>query len=177
MGIIYWFVNTFSVCLLFKLGLYIFKVKVAKLPKSSKLKKYIQIEKNFSQSVYVYLAVNQIITVTCLTLFMLSEYINKAQLTTKDFLSDYTISRTSLVRLDLLVAVNLLIGLIFHFCRILVMLHWKEWFGFQAHLNKIRGSYASQHRRLMRSGFGRGYDFDIKRLRVDKVQYLMVKLE
>ena len=79
---------------------------------------------------------------TSLALFVLSEYINKASyITTKDFLSDYVISRTELVRLDFLVAVILTIGLTFHLCIILVMLRWKKWFAFQGKLNKTRVNY------------------------------------
>ena len=115
---------------------------------------------------------------TSLALFVLSEYINKANyITTKDFLSDYVVSRTSLVRLDFLVAVILIIGLTFHLIRILVMLRWKKWFAFQGKLNKTRVNYLSQHRRLMRCGFDKGYDFDMKRLRLNKAEYLMIKLE
>ena len=66
MGIIYWFFIVFMVSLLFEPGLFIFKSKVAKLDKSSKLLKCIQTGKNLSKSLYNHLAVNQIILVTSL---------------------------------------------------------------------------------------------------------------
>ena len=44
-------------------------------------------------------------------------------------------------------------------------------------LDKKRISYREKHQRFLRSGFGMGYDFEMKRLEVDKGKYLLIKLE
>ena len=44
-------------------------------------------------------------------------------------------------------------------------------------LDKIRVNYEQKHRRLMTGGFGCGYDFERKRLKLDKPKFLMIKLE
>ena len=52
LGVTYCFVKLFLVCLLCKLALYIFEVKVTKLPKGSLLRKYIHLRRNLEGSVY-----------------------------------------------------------------------------------------------------------------------------
>ena len=123
------------------------------------------------------MAVTQIISLTSVTLYLRYEYVEKDCLELTCFVSDVTISGTKLVKFDIVVTIIIIIGSFVHFCRILVRVHRHKWFDFQGRMNKIRVNYPSHHRRLMRRGFGEGYDFDMKRLRLNKAGYLMIKLE
>ena len=158
-GIVYWFVVIFIVCLIVKLHFYIFETKVKLLPKSSKLLKYVYLGKNLTESAYNYLSVNQIISITSLTLYLWYEYIETRCFDVYCILSDKTISGTQLVKFDLILTVILIIGLLIHFFRILVLVYWKNWFGFQSELDLSRVKYVKEHARLMCSGFGRAHDF------------------
>ena len=93
-GIVYWFVVIFIVCLTVKLHFYIFETKVKLLPKSSILLKYIYLGKNLTESVYNYLSENQIISITSLTFYLWYEYIETRCFDVECILSDKTISGT-----------------------------------------------------------------------------------
>ena len=88
MGIIFWFVVIFIVSLLIKLSLFIFREKVDQLTEGSKLLKYIRHYQNFEESLYNYLAVTQIISMTSMTLYLRYEYIEKGCLNLDCFRSD-----------------------------------------------------------------------------------------
>jgi len=59
----------------------------------------------------------------------------------------------------------------------LVLLHQHKWFGLQGELDQERMNYRKNHQHLMRSGFGRGYYFEMNRFELNKGKYLMIKLE
>jgi len=52
-----------------------------------------------------------------------------------------------------------------------------QWSSVKNDLDNKRISYVQKHKRFMRCGFGSGYDFERKRLGVNKSKYLMIKLE
>ena len=52
-----------------------------------------------------------------------------------------------------------------------------EWHRFKEELDQSRVTYAQEHLRLKSSGFGTGYDFEIKKFRQNKSEYLMTQLE
>ena len=110
MGIVYWFVIIFTFSLFVKLGLYIFQSKVDRLSKSSELLKYIRLEKNLSGSFYNFLAVNQIISTTSVTLYLWYEYVEKQCFKVDCLLSDVVISGTRMVKLEIIVSTILIIG-------------------------------------------------------------------
>jgi hypothetical protein len=78
MGIVCWLLPIFIVFLVVKLFLYIYKEKVDKLQKTSKALKYIHFAQNCSESLYNYLIVNQIISLTSLVLYLWYEYYEKS---------------------------------------------------------------------------------------------------
>jgi hypothetical protein len=41
-----------------------------------------------------------------------------------------------------------------------------KWFAFQGELKDLRVFYPKEHVRLMSSGFGKGYDFDMNRAKL-----------
>ena len=112
-----------------------------------------------------------------MTLYLRYEYIEKGCLNLDCFRSDVKISGTKLIKLDILITIILIIASVVHFCRILVFVRQYNWFGFQGNLDKYRANYASKHARLLTGGFGKGYEFGLKRLKMNKIKYLMVKLE
>jgi len=59
----------------------------------------------------------------------------------------------------------------------LVLLHQQKWFGLQSELYQEKISYAKNHQHLIRSGFGIGYDFEMRRFELNKGSHLMIKLE
>ena len=71
----------------------------------------------------------------------------------------------------------LFIGSLVHFWRGVVLMHRLEWPVVTSTLKKTRSIYGSMHARLMKSGFGKGHDFERKRVKLDKSKFLMVKLE
>ena len=135
MGIVFWFLVIFVVCLCVKFGLYIFKEKIEKLDESSTLLKYIRLEKKVSDCLYNYLSVNQIISMTSLTLYLRYEYVEKGCFDLVCFRSDVTISATKLVKPEIVVVIILFVGSLVHFWRILVLMHQHKWLGFQGKLN------------------------------------------
>jgi len=120
MGIVFWFTVIFIVFLIVKLVLYILQPKVERLSANSKFLKYIQIVKNFSESLYTYLAVNQITSMTSLVLYLWYEYYEKSCFELKCFRSEVKISSTKLVKFDVVVTIILVIGQSIHFWRIII---------------------------------------------------------
>jgi len=110
MGIVFSFMLIFFVFLLIKLVLYIFKSKVDILPKKGKLLKLISIIRKVSESLYNYLSVHQIISMTSLTIYLWYEYVEKSCFELTCFISDEKISDTKLVKLEVVIAIILIIG-------------------------------------------------------------------
>ena len=111
-----------------------------------------------------------------MTLYLRYEYIEKGCLDLDCFRSDVMISGTKLVKLDIVITIIIIVASVVHFCRILVFVYRYTWFSIQGNLDKYRANYAKTHQRLLTSGFGKGYEFEMKRLRLNKGKYLMVKL-
>jgi len=110
MGIVFWLMLVFILFLIINLVLYIFKEKVDKIPKHEKLTKYIGIIKNVSESLYNYMSVHHIISMTTLTIYLWYEYVEKGCFELTCFVSDAEISATKLVKLDVFIAIILIIG-------------------------------------------------------------------
>ena len=110
MGIVFWLMLLSIVFLFINLVVYIFKEKVDKLPKDEKLSKFISIIKKVSESLYNYLSVHHIISTTSLTIYLWYEYVEKGCFELTCFISDVEISATKLVKLEVVVAIILIIG-------------------------------------------------------------------
>jgi len=110
MGIVFWLMLIFIVLLVVNLVLYIFKEKVDILPKDEKAWKYIGIIKKVSGSLYNYLSVHHVVSMTSLTIYLWYEYVQKGCFVLTCFVSDTEISATKLVRLEVVVAIILIIG-------------------------------------------------------------------
>jgi len=82
-----------------------------------------------------------------------------------------------MVKLDFVIAIILIIGQSIHFWRIIVLAYLRRWFAFNCELDQSRVFYPKEHARLMCSGFGKGYDFDMNRGRLQQGEYLMYKLK
>ena len=176
MGIVFWLAVIFIVFIIAKWVLYILQSKVERLETNSKFLKYIHIAKNFSESLYTYLSVNQMISMTSLVLYLWYEYYEKSCFKLKCFRSEVKISSTKLVKFDVIVSIILIIGQAIHFWRIIVLVYWHRWFAFQGELEQSRVFYRKEHARLMISGFGKGHDFEMNRDRLQQGEYLMYKL-
>jgi hypothetical protein len=111
------------------------------------------------------------------TIYLWYEYVEKGCFELTCFISDEEASATKLVKREVVVAIILIIGQFVHFFRILVLLHRHKWFGLQGELDQEKISYSQNHQHLMKSGFGKCYDFEMKRFRLNKLEYLMIKLE
>ena len=120
MGIVFWLAVIFNFFLILKWAKYILQSKVERLPTNSKLLKYIVLTKNFSESLYTYLAVNQIISMTSLVLYLWYEYYEKSCFELICFRSEIEISDTKLVKFDVVVSIILIIGQSIHFWRIII---------------------------------------------------------
>ena len=120
MGIVFWFAFFFCFFLILKWVIYILFYKVERLSANSKLVFCIHLVKNFSESLYTYLAVNQIISMTSLVLYMWYEYYEKSCFELKCFRSEVKISGTKLVKFDVVVTITLIIGQSIHFWRIII---------------------------------------------------------
>jgi hypothetical protein len=168
MGIVFWLMLLSIVFLFFNLVLYIFKEKVDKLLKDKKPSKYIGIIKKVSESLYNYLSVHHIISMTSLTIYLWYEYVEKGCFELTCFVSDAEISATKLVKLEVVVAIILLIGQSVHFCRIFVFYYKYKWYGLQGELDLERSSYRQNHQHLRKSGFGSGYNFEMYRFELNK---------
>ena len=110
MGIVFWILIIFIVFLIANLVLYIFKEKVDILPKDEKLSKYIFIIKKVSESLYNYLSVHHIISTTSVTIYLWYEYVEKGCFELTCYISDEKIGATKLVKLEVVVAIVLIIG-------------------------------------------------------------------
>ena len=110
MGIVFWLMLLSIVFLFFKLVLYIFKAEVDILPKDEKTSKFIDIIKKVSESLYNYLSAHQIISMTSLTIYLWYEYVEKGCFELTCFVSDAEISATKLVKLEVIIAIILIIG-------------------------------------------------------------------
>lgn len=102
MGIVFWLVILFIITLLLKWASYLFNEKVDRLRYS-----FVQ---NFYESLYNYLATSQIISLTCLVLYVRYEYVETGCFDVTCFLSDVSISATKIVKLDIVVSILLIIG-------------------------------------------------------------------
>ena len=157
----------FIIFLIINLVLYIFKVKVDKLPKDGKPSKYIGITKKVSESLYNYLSVHHMISMTSLTIYLWYEYVEKGCFELTCFISDTTISSTKLVKLEVVVSIILIVGSSIHFFRILFLWHHRKWAELQGELDQERINYRKIHQHLVRSGFGMGSDFEMKRFNLN----------
>jgi len=110
MGIVFWIMLISIVVLVVNLVLYIFKEKVDKLPKDEKLSTSISITKKVSESLYNYLSVHHVISMSSLTIYLWYEYVEKSCFELTCFVSDVQISATKLVKLEVVVAIILIIG-------------------------------------------------------------------
>jgi hypothetical protein len=110
MGIVFWLMLIFIVLLIAKLALYIFKAKVDILPKNGKLSKYINIIKKVYESLYNYLSVHHIISMTSLTIYLWYEYVEKGCFELTCLVSDVKISATKQVKPEVVVTIILIIG-------------------------------------------------------------------
>ena len=135
MGIVFWLVLIFIVFLVVNLVLYIVKEKVDKLPKDEKPSKYIRIIRKVYESLYNYLSVHHIISTTSLTIYLWYEYVEKGCFELTCLVSDVEISATKLVKLEVVIAIILLIGQSVHFFRIFVFCYKYKWFGMQDDLD------------------------------------------
>jgi hypothetical protein len=88
MGIVFWLMLLSIVFLIVKLVLYIFKEKVDILPKVKKLSKYISIILKVSESLYNYLSVHHVISLTSLIIYLWNEYVEKGCFELTCFVSD-----------------------------------------------------------------------------------------
>jgi hypothetical protein len=98
------------VFLFINLVIYIFKEKVDILPEDEKPSKYIGIIKKVSESLYNYLSVHQIISMTSLTIYLWYEYVEKGCFELTCYISDKGISSTKLVKLEVIISIILIIG-------------------------------------------------------------------
>jgi hypothetical protein len=105
---------------------------------------------------------------TSLTIYLWYEYVEKGCFELTCFVSKKEISATKLVKLEVVIAIILIIGYFVHFFRILVLVHQHKWFVLQRDLDKERISYRYVHQHLIKNGFGKGYDFEMKRFELNK---------
>ena len=112
-----------------------------------------------------------------MTIYLRYEYFEKGCFELTCLVSDVEISSTKLVKPEIVVTIILIIGQFVHFFGILVLLYQHKWFALQGDLKQARVNYFQDHQRLMISGFGKGYDFEMNRINLDKGKYLTVKLE
>ena len=110
MGIVFWLLAFFIICLTIQLISYTCQSKVDKLTPDSKLTKFILLIKTLSQSLYNYLAVHHIISLTSLTIYLWYEYYEKGCFDLECLISDTKISATKLVKLDVVITIILVVG-------------------------------------------------------------------
>ena len=110
MGIVFWLLLLSIVFLFINLVLYIFKEKVNTLPKDEKPSKYIDIIVKVSESLYNYLSVHHIVSMTSLTIYLWHEYVEKGCFELTCYISDTKLSATKLVKLEVIIAIILIIG-------------------------------------------------------------------
>ena len=114
MGIVFWCAVIFIFFFILWRLLDFCKSKADGFSTNAKLLKCIHIAKNFSDSLYNYLAVNQMISMTSLVLYLYYEYYEPRcfdfKCLVKSLLSDKKVSSTILVRLDIVITLFLIIG-------------------------------------------------------------------
>jgi len=110
MGIVFWLMLIFIVFLIINLVLYILKEKVDILPQDEKPSKYIGIIVKVFGSLYNYLSVHHIVSMTSLTIYAWYKHVDKGCFELTCFVSDAEISATKLVKLEVIIAVILIIG-------------------------------------------------------------------
>ena len=59
----------------------------------------------------------------------------------------------------------------------LVFVCQQKWLGLQAELDRYKASYKKDHHHLMTNGFGKGYEFEMNRFKLNKGKYLTLQLE
>jgi hypothetical protein len=114
---------------------------------------------------------------TSLAIYLRYEHFGKSCSKRTCFFSDAELSATKIIKLEVFVTIILISGQSIHFFRILVLMYQHKWYGLQGELDQERIRYRQIHQQLMRSGFGMGYDFEMKRFGLNKGQYLMIQLE
>jgi hypothetical protein len=102
---------------------------------------YTNLAKNYLESLYNYLVVNQIISMMSLVLYLWYEYYEKSCFELICFRSEVKISSTKLVKLDVVVTIILIFGFSFHFWRIIFLVNWHKWFDVQSELDQSRAFY------------------------------------
>ena len=112
-----------------------------------------------------------------LTLYLWHEYYENSCFELICLFTDKEISGTKIVKPDVVPSIILIIVLVVQFWRILILVKWLEWFSFKDKLDQSRVFYPKEHARLMRSGFGRGHDFEMNRYKLHQGEYLNKKLE
>ena len=110
MGIVFWLLLIFIIFLIVKLVLYIFKVKVDVLQKDEILSKFISIIIKVRESLYNYLSVHHVISMSSLTIYLWYEYVEKGCFELTCFVSDVEISATKLVKLEVVVAIIVILA-------------------------------------------------------------------
>jgi len=132
----------------------------------------IQLQRKLYESVYNYLAVHHVISLTSLTLYLLNGCFS-----VKCLLPDQAISAAKFLKLDLFFAMLLIIGFAFHFCRVPILVYKHNWFGLQAELDQMRVFYPKEHDRIMKSRFGRAGHLKMNRRGLNKGEYKISILE
>ena len=181
MGIVFWFAFMFIVFFILWWFLGCLKTNRDGLSTNAKLLKCIHFAKNFSESMYNYLVMNHMISMTSLVLYLYYEYYEPCcfnfRSLLKSLLSDKKISATVFVKLDVLIAILLILGQSIHFWRIIILVYKRRWLAFQGELDQSRVFYPEEHARLMSSGFGRAHDLEMNRDRLQQGEYLTVQLQ
>ena len=137
MGIVFWFMLIFIIFLFVRLVGYTFKLKKQTyFAKNETLSKYISIMVTVSESLYNYLSIHHIISMSSLTIYLWYEYVEKGCFELTCFISDVEISSTKVVKLEIVVTFILIIGQSVHFCRILVLFLKHKWFDVKDDLDK-----------------------------------------
>ena len=88
MGVVFWFMVIFIVLLFVRLAIYIFDTKVNELEEGSKLSTSINLFKNILDTLYNYLVINQIISLTSLIIYLQYEYYEPGCFELTCFISD-----------------------------------------------------------------------------------------
>ena len=112
-----------------------------------------------------------------LTLYLWHEYYDISCFELICLFTDEEISGTKIVKPDVVPTIIVIIVLLDQFWRVFILVKWFEWFTFKEQLDQSRVLYPREHARIMRSGFGRGHDFDMNRNRLQQGEYLNANLE
>ena len=96
-----------------------------------------------------------------LTLYLWYEYYENSCFELICLFSDKVISGSKIVKPDVVPTIIVIIVLLDQFWRIFILVKRFEWFTLKDKLDKSRVFYPKEHARLIRSGFGRGHDFEM----------------